>query len=166
MRSFDDEKRATCPQTASLHGRSRRFPDGSSVAGFKGLTPICRRPLTEVGRRGLGGCWRVQIHKKWFQHGSKMAAKSMPEAMGELLELSWQPGSLLEASWEALGGLQGRTKVLLTRSWALQDEFQDSFLRLYTRTEVGRVRNWNRAATRAEKHKTSKIERLAEFRHF
>ena len=44
--------------------------------------------LTEVCRRGLGGGWRGQT-----------------ASLGELLELSWQPGGLLEASWNALGAL-------------------------------------------------------------
>ena len=46
-----------------------------------------------------------KFHQKWFQHGSKMALKSILGPLGELLELSWQPGVLLEASWNAVGAL-------------------------------------------------------------
>ena len=60
-----------------------------------------------------------KFHQKWFQHGSKMALKSIlgplgellelswqpGVPLGELLELSWQPGVLLEASWNAVGAL-------------------------------------------------------------
>ena len=46
-----------------------------------------------------------KFHQKWFQHGSKMALKSILGPLGELLELSWQPGGLLEASWNAVGAL-------------------------------------------------------------
>ena len=38
-------------------------------------------------------------------NGSKTALKSILGPLGELLELSWQPGGLLEASWNALGAL-------------------------------------------------------------
>ena len=48
-----------------------------------------------------------KFHQKWFQHGSKMALKSILGPLGELLELSWQPGVLLEASWNAVGALLG-----------------------------------------------------------
>ena len=34
-----------------------------------------------------------------------MALKSIPEPLGELLQLSGQPGGLLEVSWNALGEL-------------------------------------------------------------
>ena len=34
-----------------------------------------------------------------------MAPKSILEPLRELLELPWQPGGLLEASWEPLGAL-------------------------------------------------------------
>ena len=47
----------------------------------------------------------VKFHHKWFQHGSKMALKSILGPLGELLELSWQPGVLFEASWNAVGAL-------------------------------------------------------------
>ena len=46
-----------------------------------------------------------KFHQKWFQHGSKMALKSILGPLGELLELSWQPRVLLEASWNAVGAL-------------------------------------------------------------
>ena len=46
-----------------------------------------------------------KFHQKWFQHGSKMALKSILGPLGELLELSWQPEVLLEASWSAVGAL-------------------------------------------------------------
>ena len=46
-----------------------------------------------------------KFHQKWFQHGSKMALKSILGPLGELSELSWQPGMLLEASWNAVGAL-------------------------------------------------------------
>ena len=46
-----------------------------------------------------------KFHQKWFQPGSKMALKSILGPLGELLELSWQPGGLLEASWNAVGAL-------------------------------------------------------------
>ena len=36
---------------------------------------------------------------------------------------------LLEASWKPPGRLQGRKKVLWTRSWAVLAEFQDRFQR-------------------------------------
>ena len=39
------------------------------------------------------------------QNGSKTALKSILGPLGELLELSWQPGGLLEAAWNALGAL-------------------------------------------------------------
>ena len=39
------------------------------------------------------------------QHGSKLALKSILWPLGELLKLSWQPGVLLEASWNAVGAL-------------------------------------------------------------
>ena len=39
------------------------------------------------------------------QNGSQTALKSILGPLGELLELSWQPGGLLEASWNALGAL-------------------------------------------------------------
>ena len=34
-----------------------------------------------------------------------MALESILGPLGELLELSWQPGGLLEASWNAVGAL-------------------------------------------------------------
>ena len=44
-----------------------------------------------------------KIAQKWLPNrppnGSKIAPKSIPEPLRELLELSWQPGGLLEASW-------------------------------------------------------------------
>ena len=39
------------------------------------------------------------------QTGSKSGLKSILGPIAELLELSWQPGGLLERSWRALGGL-------------------------------------------------------------
>ena len=39
------------------------------------------------------------------QTGSKSGLKSILGPLAELLELSWQPGGLLEASWNALGAL-------------------------------------------------------------
>ena len=47
---------------------------------------------------------------------SQTALKSILGPLGELLELSWQPGGLLEASWNALGALleaSGPQKTLL-----------------------------------------------------
>ena len=50
------------------------------------------------------------------QHDSQTTLKSIPGPLGELLELSWQPGGLLEPSWNALGALleaSGAQKTLL-----------------------------------------------------
>ena len=61
--------------------------------------------------------------KSW----SKIALKSILKPLGELLELSWQAGGLLGASWSALGSLRGRKKDPWNGSWALQEESQDRF---------------------------------------
>ena len=102
-----------------------------TTSSFKGLTPICRRPLTEVGRRGLGGCWRVQISSKmvptWLQNGSKIDLGASWRALGVVLAAWSALGGLLERCWSALGGLRGRKKDLLSGSWAFQEESQDRF---------------------------------------
>ena len=56
-----------------------------------------------------------------------MAPKSILRPLGELLELFWQPGGLLEISWSALGALRDREKDPLRGSWALREESQDRF---------------------------------------
>ena len=92
---------------------------------------VCRRPLTEVGRRGLGGCWRVQISSKmvptWLQNGSKIDPGASWRALGAVLAAWSALGGLLERCWSALGGLRGRKKDLLSGSWALEEESQDRF---------------------------------------
>ena len=85
-----------------------------------------------------------KITQKWLQNrppnGSKMAPKWLqngpPRGPGALLGASWLslpfvcPYFCLQgASWSALGRLRGRSKVLLSGPWALQDGSQDSFQR-------------------------------------
>ena len=68
--------------------------------------------------KALGSSWSAlgtlrdgsQIAPEWSPSGSKMAPKSILEPLRELLELSWQPGGLLDAIWEVLG-------ALLAASW-------------------------------------------------
>ena len=50
-------------------------------------------------------------------NGSKIHQKSIPEPLRELLELSWQPGGLLGASWKPLGTLLDPKKHCLERPW-------------------------------------------------
>ena len=66
---------------------------------------------------------------KWLQNGP-------PRGPGALLGASWLSTPLFcpyfclqGASWSALGRLRGRSKVLLSGPWALQDGSQDSFQR-------------------------------------
>ena len=74
------------------------------------------------------------------QKGSEMAPKLLqnatPRGPGALLGASWPSSPLFcsyvclqGASWRALGRLRGRSKVLLSGPWALQDGSQDSFQR-------------------------------------
>ena len=104
------------------------------MAGLNGLTPICRRPLTEVGRRGLGGCWRVQISSKmvprWLQNGSKIDPGASWRALGAVLAAWSALGGLLERCWSALGSLRGRKKDLLSGSWASKRNLKTGFSHL------------------------------------
>ena len=51
-------------------------------------------------------------------NGSKIDQKSILEPLRELLELSWQPGGLLGASWKPLGTLLDPKKHCLERPLA------------------------------------------------
>ena len=51
--------------------------------------------------------------QKPLKNRPQMAPKSILGPLGELLELSWQPGGLHEASWKALGALLSALGALL-----------------------------------------------------
>ena len=69
-----------------------------AVAGCAVLCSLVSVPLSalQMGPKRLG--IRAQT-------GSKSGLKSILGPLAELLDLSWQPGGLLEASWRALGEL-------------------------------------------------------------
>ena len=48
--------------------------------------------------------WQFFLFKESIGKVSTLAQKSILKPLGELLEQSWQPGGLLEASWEAPRG--------------------------------------------------------------
>ena len=136
---------------------------------FKGLAPICRRPLTEVGRRGLGGCWRVQISSKmvptWLQNGSKIDPGASWRALGAVLAAWSALGGLLERCWSALGGLRGRKKDLLSGSWAFQEESQDRFQPSW-RPKGSQTGAQNGAKTRSKSDSSSKARFLKNYCFF
>ena len=77
--------------------------------------------------------YAAKMVPKLFKNCFKMVCEMETE---QLLEITWGgPGSaqaafgILEASWRALGSVRSRKQVLLTRSWALYEESQDSFQR-------------------------------------
>ena len=78
-----------------------------------------------------------------------MALKSILGPLGELLELSWQPGVLLEASWNAVGALleaSGAEKKILGAALGRSKRNPKtgfSYLRgqKAPKTEPGRVQN-------------------------
>ena len=65
-----------------------------------------------------------------------MIPESILELIREFLELSWQPGGLLEASWTGFSGLDGQKAP---------------------KTEPGRVQNRVPEATRAENGEITKL---------
>ena len=96
---------------------------------------------------------------------SQTALKSILGPLGELLELSWQPGGLLEASWNALGALLeafGPQKsnwgsALGRPKGTLETGFNDLGGQKAPKTEPGRIQNGAPEATRAENCKTTKL---------
>ena len=94
-----------------------------------------------------------------------MALESILGPLGELLELSWQPGGLLEASRNALGSVweaSGAQKTWLGSArgrptGALETGFSHIGSREAPKTEPGRVPNRVPEATRAEKGETTKL---------
>ena len=93
-----------------------------------------------------------------------MALKSILGLLGELLELSWQPGVLLEASWNAVGALLeasgAEKKILRTALERSKRNLKTGFSYLggqrAPKTEPGKVPNRVPEATRAEKTKSQK----------
>ena len=91
----------------------------------------------------------VKFHQTCFQHGSKIALESILGPLGELLELSWQPGGLLEASWSALGALLDAPGPLQTKlgtalgrpKGTLETGFNDLGGQKAPKTEPVRVQN-------------------------
>ena len=65
---------------------------------------ICLRPYNHLLQMALK---RLENQP---QNGSQTTLKSILGPLGELLELSWQPGGLLERCWSALGRLQALSK--------------------------------------------------------
>ena len=99
------------------------------------------------------------------QNGSKTALKSILGPLGELLELSWQPQGLLEASWNALGALLralGAEKTKLGSALGrpkgtLEIGFSDLGGQKPSQNEPRRVPNRGPKAVQAENGETTKI---------
>ena len=101
---------------------------------------------------------------EWSPNASKIAPKSIPEPLRELLELCWQPGGLFEASWEPLGALlegsgaeKSNCETALGRPEATKEtRFSKPGGQKAPETEPGSVQNRIPEATRAENVISSK----------
>ena len=68
-----------------------------------------------------------QIAPEWFPSPFKMAPQSILEVLEKLLELSWQPGGLMEATWEPLGALLGAFWTALGSHWRSVESLERSW---------------------------------------